>query len=193
MENQLNNFSQFQLESLIQRKVTLRFTLKKIRKEIPPWRRKEASTHLLSELLPALTPFDRILSFSSFDDEIDTTLLNDFLALSGKLLLPKTEGGSLRIFEITDLKNQIRWIGNRKEPNPQKCQELDPKEIQIILVPALGFDSNNNRLGYGKGYYDRFLSSLKSPKTIGVGFLEQLLAMIPTLESDFTLEKVSLF
>jgi 5-formyltetrahydrofolate cyclo-ligase len=47
-------------------------------------------------------------------------------------------------------------------------------KIDCILVPALGFDQENYRIGYGQGYYDRFLASVGSIHTIGVGFQEQL-------------------
>ena len=64
----------------------------------------------------------------------------------------------------------------------------------VVLVPLLAFDNNKNRLGYGKGYYDRYLNNLKKLKkkteVIGVAFSFQNYEKIPTSKFDFQLNKV---
>ncbi len=55
-----------------------------------------------------------------------------------------------------------------KVPEPLHAAEVDEKEINAVVVPLLAFDKNGFRVGYGKGYYDKFLSSL-SQKPIKVG------------------------
>ena len=64
----------------------------------------------------------------------------------------------------------------------------------VALVPLLAYDKNNFRLGYGKGYYDKFLSSLKKTKknvlTIGLAFSFQKYKKIPTNKSDMKLDYI---
>ena len=61
----------------------------------------------------------------------------------------------------------------------------------IILVPLVAFDRNLNRIGYGKGYYDRALKQLASNKkilTIGMAFSFQEVSIIPTYQYDYNLD-----
>lgn len=60
---------------------------------------------------------------------------------------------------------------------------------QVLLVPLLAFDRRGNRLGYGKGHYDRYLSQ-HTPLTIGLGFQEQLVTVVPTQKHDVPLSYI---
>ena len=57
-------------------------------------------------------------------------------------------------------------------------------KFDMLIVPGIAFDLNGNRLGYGKGYYDRFLSSKKAKHTIGLAYEIQVLNNIPNNELD---------
>ena len=65
------------------------------------------------------------------------------------------------------------------------------KDLDLIVVPGLAFDKKGNRLGRGKGYYDRFLSNLsdKTP-TIGLAFDFQILPRVPTTACDISVKKI---
>lgn len=127
-------------------------------------RRRQASSELLERLLPLLADFDYVLSFSSIGSEIDMDQLNDHLESQGRLILPKVSGNNLLIDQA----------------------------ISCALIPALAFDSHRFRLGFGKGYYDRFLEGAKFAKW-GVGFKEQLIEKLPTEPHDQRLDKIYLF
>jgi len=181
------------MENLLN-KNSLRKACKKIRAELTLPRREEASLKLLNRLIPRLVYWDHILSFASFDSEIDTSLLNLYLARTQRLLLPMISGDDLKVFRITNPKTQLKLNSSGiYEPCAQLCVEEDPSILQIALVPALGFDCNNHRLGYGKGFYDRFFKKNSHIQTIGIGFKEQLIAQLPYETTDIALEKVSLF
>ena len=62
-------------------------------------------------------------------------------------------------------------------------------EMDVIIVPVVGFDRQNNRIGYGKGFYDRYLSDYKH-KTIGLAFDEQEYRHIPHDENDVALDYI---
>lgn len=74
-------------------------------------------------------------------------------------------------------------------PEPQDSSSLLTEQIDIILLPLVGFDRKGHRLGMGKGFYDRALSNLvRSPLLIGVGFALQERLVIPTEVHDIHLD-----
>lgn len=159
---------------------------------LSPSRRKEASMEALQSLLHLLNTKQFILSFAPMENEIDLWPLNDCLASSQKLLFPKVEGNQLEIFHVRDLKKDLvlsSW--NIWEPNPKTCEKAS--FWHAALVPGLAFDRKNNRLGYGKGFYDRLLIKLPQAETMGIGFKEQYFSEIPTEKHDIPLKTVHLF
>lgn len=148
----------------------------------------------MHQLLPQLIDAKHILSFASFAGEIDTSLLNLYLARTGRLALPKIINTSLSVFRVSNPHGHL--ITNSlgiSEPNSRLCSEIDIHALDLILVPGLGFDSCNQRLGFGRGFYDRFLKNIPHVKTIGIGFKEQFINLIPSQDHDVPLEKVFLF
>ncbi|MFP4443657.1 MAG: 5-formyltetrahydrofolate cyclo-ligase [Spirochaetia bacterium] len=66
-----------------------------------------------------------------------------------------------------------------------------PDHNVLVVTPGLAFDRQGNRLGRGKGYYDRFLSSFKNPfDTVGVCFSEQLVSSVPMSGNDRTVNRI---
>jgi 5-formyltetrahydrofolate cyclo-ligase len=75
------------------------------------------------------------------------------------------------------------------EPVEEKCLRL--ADLDLIIVPGLAFDKSGNRLGRGKGYYDRFLSKLPSDtQSVGLAFDFQILPFVPTTEHDVSVTRV---
>ncbi|MCB1180728.1 MAG: 5-formyltetrahydrofolate cyclo-ligase [Chlamydiia bacterium] len=175
-------------------KNNIRCFLKTVLAQLPLHRRKEGQAKFLSVIAHLHAANALILSFASFGDEIETSLINQFLAINGCLLLPKIEGIQLIIYHVnnptTDLLTNQFGI---KEPNPKLCQKVFPSQIRKVLVPALGFDRQKNRIGYGKGFYDRFLCLNPKIKTYGVGFREQMIEKLPTAAHDIPLDSLLLF
>jgi 5-formyltetrahydrofolate cyclo-ligase len=119
-------------------------------------------------------PFPLILSFFSFGSEIDLFPFNCLLAQQGRLVLPKKNGSTLDLYRVKDLFNDLGLISlGLREPIPKMCERIDPSSIDLVLTPGIVFDEHRFRLGFGMGYYDRFLGQHKL-KTLGVGFREQL-------------------
>jgi 5-formyltetrahydrofolate cyclo-ligase len=157
----------------------LRLLLKARRDAIALERRELATQTLITSLLPLLSPFKTILSFLSLPQEIDTSALNTLLVEQKKLLLPKINGNCLEVYQVNDLSKDLKvnsW--HLKEPDPFMCRRVELKLIDCVLVPGLGFDAQQHRIGYGKGYYDRLLGQIAQNsrvpmQTIGLGFKEQ--------------------
>lgn len=79
----------------------------------------------------------------------------------------------IKMFAIDSLEDLEKGKFGILEPKPH-CTEIFPENIDMIFVPAVALDSNGNRLGMGKGYYDRYLSQCPSVFKIGVVFADQI-------------------
>ncbi|MBX2841160.1 MAG: 5-formyltetrahydrofolate cyclo-ligase [Flammeovirgaceae bacterium] len=78
-----------------------------------------------------------------------------------------------------------------------KFNTLHPKEeikyegeIDLIIIPGLGFDKKNNRLGFGAGYYDKFLQSQPKAIKMGIAYPFQVLEKIPSEPHDIKMDLV---
>jgi 5-formyltetrahydrofolate cyclo-ligase len=87
----------------------------------------------------------------------------------------------LEVFEIKSLEEDfVPGPYCLREPDIKKSKKVDIKEIEMVVVPALAFDRHKNRLGRGKGYYDRFLKNLNPLcQKIGIAFEFQILDALP--------------
>ena len=156
-------------------------------------RQKEAAQKLFNTLVPLPSPFPYVLSFMPIGSEIDITPINHLLAQEGRLLLPKVSGDKLLIYRVENIDQDLS-LSSLGIPEPSMRAPLFPVDkISLVLVPALGFDKQNNRLGFGRGYYDRFLRSLPRTPCYGVGFTEQLVQQLPLDPHDLPLTAVYLF
>ena len=142
-----------------------RSQLKEKRQQALP-RRTEASLLLFERLRPLLVV--PTLSFVSLPQEVDMTPVNRYLFARNLLLLPRIDGNKLALHRVDS------WdlVANRYGILEPKA-EAPPAEPAQILVPALAFDKEGNRIGYGGGYYDRLLADF-SGASIGVCFKEQV-------------------
>lgn len=74
---------------------------------------------------------------------------------------------------------------------PVREDLIDPADLDLVIVPGLAFDKKGNRLGRGKGCYDRFLNRLpQNTASIGLAFDFQILPAIPTTSDDVSVQKV---
>jgi 5-formyltetrahydrofolate cyclo-ligase len=84
-------------------------------------------------------------------------------------------------FEVNDLdKDFVYGPWGVMQPDIEKSKKIEISEIDIVIVPGLAFDYQKNRLGRGKGFYDRFLKRIQPPtKKVGVAFDFQVLESLP--------------
>jgi 5-formyltetrahydrofolate cyclo-ligase len=74
---------------------------------------------------------------------------------------------------------------------PQVKRAVPLKDLDLVIVPAVAFDKKGNRIGRGKGYYDRFLKKIPARTfTIGLAFNFQILPALPATEQDVSVQKV---
>lgn len=99
--------------------------------------------------------------YCAVNNEVSTEKVIDHALLTGKLLfLPAVEGDTMFFRRINDRQDLVKGRFGIMQP-ASVCAAADPAEIELIVVPGVGFDLSGQRLGYGKGYYDRTLHSLE--------------------------------
>jgi 5-formyltetrahydrofolate cyclo-ligase len=175
-------------------KQTWRNHLKKVRQALHPKRREEASKAACSQLLALTHSAKLVLSFANFGSEINLWPFLNQLTATGRLVLPRVEKGLLRLFRVTHESHLEKSSSGIFEPNISLCFPIDFSQIDIALIPGLGFDLlTKHRLGYGRGHYDRLLTSTHSIKTCGIGFMEQAVEKLPYTSQDIPLTHIYLY
>ena len=148
---------------------------------------KRAADQRILRLLCSLSSYrfaPAVLLYAPIKSEIDVTPLMEAVLSSGKILalpLCEKEPGIMTFRQITDVKELQKGQFGVKEP-PQDAPLLPHRLLKdksaLLVVPALAFDKKGYRLGYGKGYYDKFMNVFRG-STIGVAYTSQILPSLP--------------
>lgn len=129
---------------------------------------------------------DHILMYHSLPDELST---HRFLRKwSGRkhFYLPRVNGVNLDILPYDETRLELGSF-HIEEPTGQNTVSSD--DIELIIVPGVAYDRKGNRLGRGKGFYDRLLASTRATK-MGVGYEFQLVDEIPAESHDIKMDFV---
>jgi 5,10-methenyltetrahydrofolate synthetase len=163
--------------------------------------RAEASLAIAGHLLrlPALFTSGTVSAYVGFDTEIDTApFLAAILAQGKRLVLPRVvdvesrERRHLVLHQVGDVARDTRpgrW--GIREPDPDLCPVVDPLDIDLVLLPGVAFDRSGGRLGYGAGFYDRLLGSMR-PDCIRVAaaFSIQVVPAVPLEPHDQRVQRL---
>lgn len=129
---------------------------------------------------------DRILMYHSLPDELPTRKFLDKWHGRKHFFLPRVNGVNLDILPYN--KSRLE-LGSFHIEEPVGDNLADPSEIELIVVPAVAYDRRGNRLGRGKGFYDRLLGESKATK-IGIGYEFQIVDELPVEEHDVPMNLV---
>lgn len=131
--------------------------------------------------------------YRSLDSEVDTTEMINYSLEKGKtVVLPRVFGKELKFYKINSLADDFEKSSFGVEEPPANIDNLvDVRNIDLVVVPGLCFDKSKNRLGFGKGYYDRLLGKTNMPN-IAIGFEEQIMdnGNLPTTDNDIKVQKI---
>ena len=158
-------------------KKQLRIRYKKFREELSPEDVEEGSMKIANNLigLPIWRhSYYHIFLSISEKREVDTQAILHILQGKDKnVVLSKADfkSGTLSHFLLTD--STVIKVNDWGIPEPVEGIEIPAEKIDVVFVPLLVFDEKGNRIGYGKGFYDRFLSQCASDVLkIGLSFFE---------------------
>ncbi len=101
----------------------------------------------------------QVLVFASSNDEFDTKYIIEFCRSENKNLFYPVcidNKGNMEFLKVDSIGDLQIGMYNIPEPKPY-CEKYKPSDNDIVIVPCLSVDNNGYRIGYGKGYYDRFL------------------------------------
>lgn len=173
------------------RKEELRQQIKQLKRQFTPAQLEELSLPVLARLRPLLAEAQTIMAYYSLPDEVCTHQLIDELVAEGKtVLLPKV---------LDDETMELRRYTGRHDLREGAFHIMEPigalftsSAIDIALIPGVAFDAFGHRLGRGRGYYDRFLSSLRTVPTefIGICFDFQKVPEVPVDANDIPVDLV---
>jgi 5-formyltetrahydrofolate cyclo-ligase len=175
-------------------KSVFRENVKTQRAQVSPEAAYEAAISLRTQLKEEsfFKEAKRIGAFCSTGTEINTMPLMEEVLKSGKkLYLPKTDKTKtlMEFYPVSDLKTLAP--GRFDILEPPEGTPLPPEELDLILVPGLAFDNRGHRLGYGQGFYDRYLKLLKPECfTLGVAYSFQIIDKTPNIEHDIPVNAV---
>lgn len=131
-----------------------------------------------------------ILCYVSVGSEIDTyTLIESALVDGKRVAVPFCVGKEMRFKEIKSLNNLVEGRFNIPTAD-DSCPLIEDFKNSLCIVPALSVDKNGNRLGYGGGFYDRFLSIYRDVKCIAVCFDENVSDKLPAEEFDIRINNL---
>lgn len=153
------------------------------------------STTLLSDEIlsrvekhPVFQKAQTVLLYYSLPDEVHT---HDFIQKwynRKRILLPVVVKDTLELYTYTGPDKMTIGAYGIEEPTEGKFNKL--KDIDLAIIPGVAFDRRGNRLGRGKGYYDRLLPFLVGTYKLGICFPYQLLESVPTEDFDIRMNEV---
>ncbi|MCM8825768.1 MAG: 5-formyltetrahydrofolate cyclo-ligase [Candidatus Omnitrophica bacterium] len=131
-----------------------------------------------------------LMTYVSFQKEPDTMrVIRDALKKAKTVCVPAIDWKNhamapVQIFNEDDIDFSL------KIPQPLSAAKIPPEQIDLIIVPGLAFDVNCNRLGRGKGFYDRFLPFCTGAIKVGLAFDFQVLDFLEVSENDVRLDAI---
>ena len=129
--------------------------------------------------------------YKNLTDEVDTNELIKYSIDIGKTVcLPRIVENEIRFYKINDCDEILEKSKfGVEEPIADEDNYIEKNIIDLIIVPGVCFDQNKNRMGFGKGFYDRFLEST-SLKSIGICFEEQIVEKLPVTTNDVKMDLI---
>ena len=171
------------LKNVREEKRRVRKRYKKLRRECPPDVKAKLDNGLTERLLDMEEYKDaqRLFIFVSSPIECDTSrIISDALQRGKQVAVPRCteKTGIMHFYFISSMGDLSPGAFSLLEPDPQKCEPVKDLSNGLCVVPGLCFDLEGYRLGFGKGYYDRFLDYFGGV-TVGICYSKYIEKQLP--------------
>jgi len=171
-----------------------------LRRDSIPSEIREMKDRAIEKQLTRINSFQEartILFYASFRSEVNTQkLLQQSLEDRRITVLPRVVkiNDTLKLYIIKNLSDLAPGSWGILEPLETVDRELQIADIDIVIAPGVAFDESCNRLGYGKGYYDKLLGARRSvsskPLIVGLAYEEQIVPSLPCNPHDIKMDIV---
>lgn len=169
-------------------KQELRANIKLLKKQHSMEERQAQSDIIMRKLEqhPDFIKAKIVMLYSSLPDEVQTQGFIEKWRQQKRIILPTVVGDDIIPVELTPETNFAVGDFNILEPQ----NEAYTGGYDLIIVPGVAFDRQGNRMGRGRGYYDRFLCQHRDVKKIGICFDFQLVDNVPVEENDIPMDEI---
>ncbi len=168
----------------------LRISMRKMRRELTKEFIINSSTLIMNTIIPLASSLKCVMVYLSSFNEPHTTMLVQYLMDNNiKVVVPIS-----RISDCTIVPSYISDLDELKKGaygiyEPKIVTKADIADIDLILVPGIAFSKSGDRIGFGKGYYDKLLANYKGKK-IGVCYEFQMVEDIPSSPHDIQMDMI---
>jgi 5-formyltetrahydrofolate cyclo-ligase len=186
--------------TISQLKKEIRCSMLEARKNMKEQDLEQKSSAICKRLveLPEFAQASLVMAYMDFRNEVRTgEFIRECFKRGKRLALPvvfgaKGDASRIAAYEIEDLESCIKKSSfGICEPDIEMTNPVDETEIDLVIVPGVAFDCCMQRIGYGAGYYDKFLRKLKPGcKSVGIAFDIQLSDTLPCEEHDTMLDLI---
>ena len=171
------------LKNVREEKRRLRKRYKKLRRECPPEVKARLDKSLTEQVLgmEEYKNAQKLFIFVSSSIECDTSrIISDALNSGKKVAVPRCteKTGIMHFYYISSKDDLSSGAFSLLEPDPEKCERVKNLSTGLCVVPGLCFDMEGYRLGFGKGYYDRFLDDFGGV-TVGICYSKYIEKQLP--------------
>ncbi len=181
------------------RKRVIRTVAKDRRSQLPENHREDKSAAIATRVIHLIREDTTVMVYASKPPEVDTeALIRDLLAAGKRVVVPiiERETKSLRLSYLRDPSVLVRSTFNVPEPIGSEIP-ASAEDVDTAVIPMIAFDCHGNRLGYGAGYYDRFLEQHPHIRKIGIAFSDQQEPDLPhgpeDVRMDFIVTETEVF
>lgn len=130
-----------------------------------------------------------IYGYLPYNQEVRTVpILEQALRDGKKVAVPKVYGDTMRFLYVTDLEAVSK--GYCGIPEPIDDEPVAQDKTALVLMPGLAFDSQGHRMGYGGGFYDKFLAEEPDHPTVALCYDFQMLPQLETESHDIPVDRV---
>ena len=174
---------------IISQKKELRCAIRELKRCVDMEWMLQASDTIMSQLesQDLFKAAETVLLYHALPDEVQTAAFLDKWYQTKRILIPLVSGDDL-ILKVYSPDKVVPGYKGIPEPSDD-TETVGPSEVELAVIPGVAFDKDCNRLGRGKGFYDRLIPDLRCP-LVGLGFDFQIVDQVPVEMFDRKLDMV---